>query len=39
MCLHSKQSSLFSYYGLPSGGKLKDAMVHWEVIWQVSDYS
>ena len=27
MC--SKQSSLFSFYALPSGGKLKDAVVHW----------
>ena len=28
LCLCSKQSSLFSFYALPSGGKLKDAMVH-----------
>ena len=28
MCLHSKQSSLFSFYALPSGGKLKGAVVH-----------
>ena len=28
MCLCSKQSSLFSFYALPSGGKLKDAVVH-----------
>ena len=28
MCLSSKQSSLFSFYALPSGGKLKDAVVH-----------
>ena len=27
MCLCSKQSSLFSFYALPSGGKLKDAVV------------
>ena len=32
-CLHiaimfSKQSSLFSFYALPSGGKSKDAVVH-----------
>ena len=29
MRLHSKQSSLFSFYALPSGGKSKDAVVHW----------
>ena len=29
MCLCLKQSSLFSFYALPSGGKLKDAVVHW----------
>ena len=29
MCLRSKQSSLFSFYALHSGGKLKDAVVHW----------
>ena len=29
MCLHSKQSSLFSFYALPSGGKSKDMVVHW----------
>ena len=28
MCLCSKQSSLFSFYALPSGGKLKDVVVH-----------
>ena len=28
MCLCSKQSSLFSFYALPSGGKLKGAVVH-----------
>ena len=28
MCLYSKQSSLFSFYALPSGGKLKGAVVH-----------
>ena len=28
--LCSKQSSFFSFYALPSGGKLKDAVVHWE---------
>ena len=28
MCLCSKQSSLFSFYALPSGGKSKDAVVH-----------
>ena len=27
MHLHSKQSSLFSFYALPSGGKSKDAVV------------
>ena len=27
MCLHSKQSSLFSFYALPSGGKSKDEVV------------
>ena len=26
----SKQSSLFSFYALPSGGKSKDAVVHWK---------
>ena len=29
MSLCSKQSSLFSFYALPSGGKSKGAMVHW----------
>ena len=28
MCLRSKQSSLFSFYALPSGGKLKEVVVH-----------
>ena len=28
MWLCSKQSSFFSFYALPSGGKLKDAVVH-----------
>ena len=28
MCLCSKQFSLLSFYALPSGGKLKDAVVH-----------
>ena len=28
MCFSSKQSSLFSFYALPSGGKSKDAVVH-----------
>ena len=28
LCLCSKQSSLFSFYALPSGGKSKDAVVH-----------
>ena len=28
MCLCSKQSILFSFYALPSGGKLKDGVVH-----------
>ena len=28
MFLFSKQSKLFSFYALPSGGKLKDAGVH-----------
>ena len=27
MCLRSKQSSLFSFYALPSGGKSKDEVV------------
>ena len=31
MCLCSKQSSLFSFYALPSGGKLKDPVVHFEI--------
>ena len=38
MCLCSKQSSLFSFYALPSGGKSKDAVVHWIrtafVVWK-----
>ena len=29
MCFCSKQSSLFSFYVLPSGGKSKDAVVHY----------
>ena len=29
MCLHSKQSGLFSFYSLPSGVKSKDVVVHW----------
>ena len=28
MCLCSKQSSLISFYALPSNGKSKDAVVH-----------
>ena len=32
MCLCSKQSSLFSFYALPSGGKWKDAVVHCEMV-------
>ena len=28
MCFCSKQSSLFSFYALPSGGKSKGAVVH-----------
>ena len=28
MCFSSKQSSLFSFYALSSGGKLKDVVVH-----------
>ena len=28
MCFSSKQSSLFSFFALPSGGKSKDAVVH-----------
>ena len=28
MWLRSKQSSFFSFYALPSGGKSKDAVVH-----------
>ena len=39
MCLCSKQSSLFSFYALPSGGKSKDAVVHllqvWLLIWHL----
>ena len=31
MCLCSKQSSLFSFYALPSGGKSKDVVVHCQV--------
>ena len=29
MCLCSKQSCLFSFYALPSGGKSKDMVVHY----------
>ena len=29
MSLCSKQSGLFSFSALPSGGKLKDVVVHW----------
>ena len=29
MCLCSKQSRLFSFYALPSGGKSKGVVVHW----------
>ena len=29
MCLCSKQSSLFSFYAMPSGDKSKDEVVHW----------
>ena len=29
MSLCSKQSSLYSFYALPSGGKSKGAVVHW----------
>ena len=29
MCLCSKQSNLFSFYALPSGGKLKDVVVRY----------
>ena len=32
MCLCSKQSSLFSFYALPSGGKSKDVVVHCNVL-------
>ena len=28
MCLCPKQSSLFSFYAMTSGGKLKDAVAH-----------
>ena len=28
MCLCSKQPSIFSFYALPSGGKLKGVVVH-----------
>ena len=35
MCLCSKQSSLFSFYALPSGGKSKDAVVHWNDLFYV----
>ena len=37
MCFSSKQSSLFSYYALPTGGKSKDAVVHYrggDKFWQ-----
>ena len=30
--LCSKQSSFFSFYALPSGGKSKDAVVHYNVL-------
>ena len=29
MCLCSRQSSLFSFYAMPSGGKLKGTVVHY----------
>ena len=37
MCLCSKQSSLFSFYALPSGGKSKDAVVHW-LVFQIFSF-
>ena len=37
MCLRSKQSSLFSFYALPSGGKSKDAVVHWLKMFKQSE--
>ena len=37
MCLCSKLSRLFSFYALPSGGKLKDMVVHWpNKVWQTN---
>ena len=35
ICLCSKQSSLFSFYPLPFGGKSKDAVVHWQQLFFV----
>ena len=35
MYLCSKQSSLFSFYALPSGGKLKGAVVHLKARWSI----
>ena len=34
MLLCSKQSSFFSFYVLPSGGKSKDAVVHCHIVWR-----
>ena len=36
MCLRSKQSSLFTFYALPSGGKSKDVVVHYSGIVLIS---
>ena len=36
MSLCSKQSSLFSFYALPSGGKSKGAVVHWKFFVDLS---
>ena len=36
MCLCKKQSSLFSFYAMPSGGKSKDAVVHCHTQYKAS---
>ena len=36
MCLCPKQSSLFSFYAMTSGGKLKDAVAHYRQAQKVN---
>ena len=38
MWLCSKQSSFFSFYALSSGGKSKDAVVHWNNILEAENH-